>query len=208
MPTAHDRSISDVAAALDTDIARGLAPEEATRRLAAEGRNEIRRGERASGERHAREAWRRSERDRGGRNPVDDGGEELVLDALDARVEACRVIVREDGDGALGEDRPRVDASVDDVHRAAAHANASSDRLLGPVLAGKARQEGRVHVQDAPWQAPQHGCTQHAHEARQHDQLGFVLGDRRCQGFVPVIAVGVILRPHDAGRDLARAREV
>ena len=56
-------------------------------------------------------------------------------------------------DGALQDDRPRVDALVDEVHRDAEDLHAVVERLLDGVQARERRQQRRMDVEDAVGEA-------------------------------------------------------
>jgi hypothetical protein len=67
-----------------------------------------------------------------------DPGEEAVLDRLDASVERLGRVVRTHGDALLREDRPAVDAFVDQVDGRAGLCDAGRELLLDGVRTGNA----------------------------------------------------------------------
>ena len=131
-----------------------------------------------------------------------------AVHALGQRVLA---VARDDRDGSLRDDRPRVHAFFDPVHGAAGDLHAVVQRLTNGVHARKRRQEGRVNVQHMAAKCVQKHRRQDAHEARQHDPLGAVPTQRFDQHLVERLARRVIFVRHHRGRHVrllgARERE-
>ena len=78
------------------------------------------------------------------------------------------------GDRGLRDDRPAVEARVDEVHRDARELHAVRDRLRRRVDAGERRQQRRVRVDDAQRERVDEVRGEHAHEAGEHDRLDAV----------------------------------
>src|SRR5262245_43073021 len=74
-------------------------------------------------------------------------GQEPVLHLADARVERFRGVVRLDPNPLLSDDRPCVDAVVEEVDRDAGLLGAGREGLADRVEPRKRRQERRVDVE-------------------------------------------------------------
>ncbi len=99
---------------------------------------------------------RRSTRDGGrgeielaGGDAADDVDEQSALDGLDALVQAVLVVAAEHGDALLREDRPGVDAVVDDDDARAGLGDAGGERVAHAVGAGELGEVRGVGVDDA-----------------------------------------------------------
>src|SRR6478735_5549625 len=127
-----------------------------------------------------------------------DVDEQLALLDLDALVQALLGVVVLHGDDALLDDRPGVDAGIDDVARRAGHLDAVGEGVANPVGSGEARQQGRMGVDDRGH--AERRRAEDPHEAGRHDEArrggSHLLGQRG----VPRTAVGMLLRCHDKRR--------
>ena len=99
-------------------------------------------------------------------------GQQLMLDGEDARGERCLVVAVTNRNRALRDDRSDVDLGRHVVDGAAVHANAVGERASMRVEAGVCRQQRRMDVDQAPFVAADECRVEHAHEARQHDEVG------------------------------------
>src|SRR5918995_2045400 len=88
------------------------------------------------------------------RDQPDRPRQKLVLDRVNSRLDRLDAeSIRIDLEGLLRDDRPGVDALVDEVDGHAHHAHPVVDRLLYRVQPGERRQERRVHVDEPPGRA-------------------------------------------------------
>src|SRR5690606_29047458 len=85
-------------------------------------------------------------------HPVD---EHLTFTDFDALVERGDIAVVEAGHGDLRDDRPGVDARVDDEQGGSGDLDAVLECALWPADAGKGGRQSRMGVEDAPTEAPQ-----------------------------------------------------
>src|SRR4051794_38888682 len=86
-------------------------------------------------------------------------------------------------EGLLEDDRPAIDALVDEMHRNSGNFDPVFERLLDRVDALEGRQQRRMHVDDAVGEAPDKAGREDLHPAGEHDQLGSVAVDpvRECR---------------------------
>ena len=73
-----------------------------------------------------------------------------MLLLLDALLQARFIVVVKDRHGALHQDRPGIDASVDEMDRTARDTRAVVESLACAVHPRKRRQKRGVHVYDPP----------------------------------------------------------
>ncbi len=88
------------------------------------------------------------------------------------------VIIIENRDNRLNDDRPGIQAGIDEMHRAAGKAGAVFKCLALDVQTRKCWQQGRMDIHDAPGKSLQKVPREQAHEAGQADQFhpGFLQG--------------------------------
>ena len=141
------------------------------------------------------------EADLTGRYLVDDLGEQDVLLDLDSGVQRVGGVFRKYGDSGLSNDRPRVDAGIDDVHRAATESNARSNCLLGCVVTGERGKDGGVHVDDAACKPINEGGRENTHESSQDNEIRLQGGYLRGDLAIPSIPVVAHPECHDANGD-------
>ena len=108
-------------------------------------------------------------------------GSSAVLLALDSRVQRGRIVGGQHRDRHLRDDRPAVEARVDEVNRHAGDLHAVRDRLRRRIDAGERGQQRRVRVDDPQRIAIDEVRREHAHEAGEHDELDAVRVERRDQ---------------------------
>ena len=140
-----------------------------------------------------------------------DAGQQAVLDLLDACVQRLGRVVAADCDSLLREDRPAVDALVDEVHGRAGLGDAGGELLLDGVRAGELRQQRRVHVDDRAGEAIEERRREEVHVAGEHDEANAVAAQPVGHRGVALRAVGVRRRARtrlSARRVRARARRV
>src|SRR3954452_5938499 len=75
----------------------------------------------------------------------------------------------------LQDDRARVDALVDEVDRHPHLLDPVRERLLDRPDAGERRKQRRVHIDDAPAEAPDEPRTKQLHETSEHHEPGAAL---------------------------------
>ena len=92
----------------------------------------------------------------------------MFLD-LDAGVERFRGVVVQDGHGGLQNDRPGVDAGIDEVHGASRELGAVIERLRPAVEAGEGGEKGGVDVEDALGEGVEEAGLDDPHVAREDD---------------------------------------
>ena len=120
---------------------------------------------------------------------------------LDALVERTLVVVVAHVDRALGEDRPGVDAVVDDVDGAARDLDSVGDGIAHRVGARERRKQGGMGVDDAAGEGVHEGRTEDPHEARTHHPVGRPRTDGLKEGPVPVVTGREVDRRQFDGRD-------
>ena len=121
-------------------------------------------------------------------DPLEHGGEQLVLLEEDALAERGLVVAVEDGDGRLREDGAGIHSGVDEVHGAAGDAHAVRERLRLRVDAGERGEERGVDVDDAVRERVEEDRRDEAHEAGEHDARGAVRAERLDDGGVEGLA--------------------
>ncbi len=77
-----------------------------------------------------------------------DVDQQAAFDGLDAVVQGCFVVVHQDGDALLREDRAGVDAVVDDDDARAGLRDSRGERIAHAVGSRELGEIGRVGVQD------------------------------------------------------------
>src|SRR4051794_12636227 len=87
---------------------------------------------------------------------------------------------------ALEDDRPAVDAFVDEMHGNSGNLDAVVERLLDRVDAREGRQQGGMDVDDPVREALDEARAEDLHEAGEHDELG-------ADGLDPVTQGGIAL---------------
>ena len=110
------------------------------------------------------------------------------------------------GDLALRDDRPGVDARVDQVHGAPVTLHAGGQRVAHGVRAGERRQQRRVGVDQPAAERLEDRRADELHEAGRDDQVRLVRGELGGQRAVPGGAVGMVgerRRRRSAGRGAA-----
>ena len=112
-------------------------------------------------------------------------------------------------DRALEDDRPRVDALVDEVDRGAGELDAVVERLPLRVETRERRKQRRMDVQDAAGERADEPAREDPHEAGEADEPDAVLVEHPGEGHVVRGAVTEVLRVEPDGGDAAgpRARE-
>ena len=106
-----------------------------------------------------------------------------MLDGPDPVVEARHVVVGQDGDGLLRDDRPAVERGVHEVDRAAGDGDAVGQRVRHGMTTGERRQQRRMRVEDPSAERREDRRPDDPHVARQDDRVdtdrGQRLGERR-----------------------------
>src|SRR4051812_42896342 len=103
---------------------------------------------------------------------LDGTRQQTVLDLVDAIFDRGDVPrIRINRKSLLQDDRARVDPLVDEVNRHPHLLNAVLERLLDRAQAWERREQGRVHVDHAPREAPYERRAQELHEPGEHHEL-------------------------------------
>ena len=126
--------------------------------------------------------------DRVGRDESDDVREQPVFHGLDAVTQARLVVLGQDRDTLLRDDRAAVERCIDDVDRHARQTHAMLEGVADRGRAGERRQQRRMRVQDPVREGGQHARTDDPHVPGEHDQVRSRPGERFRQGVV--IAAG------------------
>ena len=133
-----------------------------------------------------------------------DLGQQLVLERLQGRAHGGGVRRVGQLDGALGDDRARVDALVDEVDGHAEDLHAVGERLLDRADARERGQQRRVHVDHPAREAREEGGVDELHVAREHDELDPRAVEPRRHREVARPAVGVLRGRERAHRHAGR----
>src|SRR4051794_5110894 len=123
--------------------------------------------------------------------------QEPVLDLVDPLLDRGDVARIRKLEGLLQDDRPAVDALVDEVDGHSPDPHAVLDRLLDRPYAGERRQQRGVHVDDPSLEATDELGPEDLHEAREHQQVDLALVE-------PVAHRLVARRPVPVRGDLER----
>jgi len=123
---------------------------------------------------------------------------------LDPLMQGGFVVVVEDRNRLLGQDRPSVGSRVDEVHGAAGDLDAVCQRRRHGVRARECGQQRRVGVHHAAGKPGKKRPPKDFHEACRHHQIRLVRGGGLCHRGVPCIAVGVVTHPHGVRRHRRR----
>src|SRR3954471_9689047 len=114
---------------------------------------------------------RRVDPDRAGGEQLHSTRQQTVLDLVNPILDRGDVPrIRINREGLLQDDRPRVDALVDEVHSHPHLLDAVVERLLDRMQAGEGRKQRRVHVDDASGEAPDERRPEQLHEAGEHHE--------------------------------------
>src|SRR3954469_9871483 len=144
-----------------------------------------------------------------GGDQADGTRQQPVLDLMHSFLDRGDVArIRKNVEGLLYDDRPGVDALVDEVDSDADHLHAVVDGLLDRPEPGEGREQRRVDVHDAAGKAADEGRAEDLHEPGQDDQLGPALLEPGRKGVVAVAAVGVVGGGEDTRRDAGGAGAV
>ena len=120
--------------------------------------------------------------------PAYDPRQQHVFRTEHARRERILVVAVQHRDRGLRDDRADVDVRRHEMHGAAVDAHAVGERAAMRVEARVGRQQRRVDVDHAARVARDERRAQHAHEAREHDEIGPVAVDRGRERGVEVVA--------------------
>ena len=128
-----------------------------------------------------------------------DVDQQAAFDGFDAVVQGCLVIVPQDGDALLGEDRAGIDAIVDDDDARAGLRDSCGECVAHAMSSGELREIGRVGVHDPGRPFVHQGRGQQSHEAAQHHEVRLPHGELGTELGAPLLA-GVELHPRDHER--------
>ena len=131
---------------------------------------------------------KRGEVEFAGGDAPDDVDEQAALDGLDAVVQRVLVVPGQHGHALLREDRPAVDAVVDDDDARAGLRDAGRERVAHAVGAGELGQVRRVRVDDPRRPRVDERGGQQPHETAQHHEVGLPDCDLRGELGAPLLA--------------------
>src|SRR4051812_32118553 len=112
--------------------------------------------------------------------------QQLMLDLVDLLLHDGDVPRIRKLERLLEDDRPAVDAFVDEMHRNSGNLDAVVDRLLDRADARERRQQGRMNVDDPVSEAGDEDRRQQLHEPGEHDQVSALGVDPVPQCRVPL----------------------
>ncbi len=126
-----------------------------------------------------------------------------MLGGMEPTEERRFVVARPDVDRLGKDDRAAVERFVHHVHRHPGHAGARRQRVADRMRSGKARQQRRVNVEDAPRERVAEPRAHEAHEAGQDDGIGPHGPERLRERDVRRLALGRV-----AGRQARQERRL
>src|SRR3954449_2449490 len=121
--------------------------------------------------------WRRRiDPHRAGRYQLHGARQQTMLDLLNPVLDRGDVPrIRINRQSLLQDDRPRIDALVDEVDGRPHLLDPVLERLLDGAQSGERRKQRRVHVDEAAAEAPDERRTEQLHEPGEHHELGAAL---------------------------------
>ena len=140
------------------------------------------------------------------RHPADDLDQQRPFHHLDPLVQGALVIVIQDLDRPLGDDRPGIGAGVHQDHRASGDLHPVRQRIPDAVRPRKSRQEGRMGVDDSAAVPQQQRLADDPHEPGQDDDVRAERVHGPDQRVVPAAPVGEVGEVDHRGRDAGGPR--
>src|SRR5919202_1731260 len=126
--------------------------------------------------------------------------EQPMLDLVDPFPDRRDVTrIRDDVECFLEDDRPRIDALVDEVDGHPHHLDAVVECLLDRANAREGGQQRRVDVDDPPLEAADERRAEQLHEAREHDEVDRALLKPARERVVAFGAIRVVGGGENAG---------
>jgi hypothetical protein len=127
---------------------------------------------------------------------LDDAG---ALDRSDPLVQGVLRVIVLDCHGELRDDRPGVDARVDEVDGRPRDLHTVGEGITDPVCSGKRREQRWMGVDDAQGEAVHEFRSENPHEARRDDPVRVVLSNLFGEGAIPRLPIGEVLGRDDEG---------